>query len=414
MNLTHLSQPIKFKVPKDSKLIDLIVKGQGVFIFSNQDTTENAVFKIYNSLRTDGLIVQFSTYGIQVKRISNNQYYSDPLCERALTDKRGAYYWFSIDAQNKRLLAGLGEARLETIFYSHNLIDNDAKYFLESLDVITIDENQQIIPLVLLRDPITSRTPLYIKNKNELTMEDIALTRYMPIANLNNICQKLYNCISGPQFILDTPDFPDFSQAIEYSIATPGCWCYNKLQEKAREFNPDKPNINETYIRITLGENNGDSPGVPYVMEIWPKGHYSPIHNHAFSNAIIRVLHGEINVKLYPFLCQEKEENYIAPFGVSNFKKDEVTWITANLNQIHQLKNISTETTCITIQCYMYNNEDTKHYDYFDYITDGGDKAEYEPDRDMGFIEFKEKMRKEWNNRDLPKVNPKKKRARKI
>ena len=91
------------------------------------------------------------------------------------------------------------------------------------------------------------------------------------------------------------------------NIVTEGCICNTILQNKSREFNKDKPNFLETYLRITLGQNNGESPGIPYVMEIWPIGHYSPIHNHGGANAIIRVLHGNIHVKLYPFLCSQKE-----------------------------------------------------------------------------------------------------------
>jgi hypothetical protein len=69
-------------------------------------------------------------------------------------------------------------------------------------------------------------------------------------------------------FYLNSDDFPDFSDAIEYSIITEGKWCNTRLKEKSREFNKDKSNILETYLRITLGQNNGESPGIPYVMEI--------------------------------------------------------------------------------------------------------------------------------------------------
>jgi len=134
------------------------------------------------------------------------------------------------------------------------------------------------------------------------------------------------NVFLEEKFVLDTPDFPDFTQAIEYSIRTPGKWCYQKLLDKSREFNPDKPNPLETYLRITLGQNNGESPGIPYVMEIWPVGHYSPIHSHANANAIIRVLNGEIHVNLYPFLCGDSDG--VAPFGFGSFKKGDITWIT--------------------------------------------------------------------------------------
>jgi hypothetical protein len=253
----------------------------------------------------------------------------------------------------------------------------------------------------MIKDPIAMKIPLIVKNIEELTMEHIASGSYMPAANLPPICQKLYKCIAGKNFKLDTPDFPDFTQAIEYSIRTPGLWCYTKLRDKSREFNPDKPDLSETYLRITLGQNNGESPGIPYVMEIWPIGHFSPIHSHANASAIIRVLNGEINVSLYPFLCAEKDG--IAPFGNATFKQDDITWITPPLNQTHQLKNLETNShTCITIQCYMYTEKDNRHYDYFDYLNADGVKQPYEPDSDMDFLDFKQLIQSEWDARPRP------------
>jgi predicted metal-dependent enzyme (double-stranded beta helix superfamily) len=239
----------------------------------------------------------------------------------------------------------------------------------------------------LLRDPITGSVPLLVKPINDITMDAIAAGTCMPVANLSLTSQKLYNCISGKSFTLTTPDFPDFVKAIEYSIATPGCWCYERLKEKAAEFG--KPNPKETYLRITLGENNGESPGVPYVMEIWPPGHYSPIHNHGGSSAVIRVLNGAIHVSLFAFLGAE------APFTGADFKNGDVTWISPVLNQVHQLKNNGTA-TCITIQCYMYETSDTKHYDYFDYMDTENTAQKFEPDSDMDFLSFKATMKAEW------------------
>ena len=229
-------------------------------------------------------------------------------------------------------------------------------------------------------------------------MHDIAENKYLPKAHLNLVAQQLYDCISGPNFVLNNGDFPEFTQAIEYSIKTEGCWCYNKLQEKSTEFNKDVPNINETYLRITLGCNSGDSPGIPYVMEIWPVGHYSPIHTHANSNAIIRVLRGSINVKLFPYLCNDSEG--VKEFGEKNFDVDDITWISPTLNQIHQLKNLeSNSDTCITIQCYMYGTKNMDHYEYFDYINNDGKKEQYEPESDMEFTKFKLLMKEEWSKR---------------
>jgi hypothetical protein len=227
-------------------------------------------------------------------------------------------------------------------------------------------------------------------------MDDVATGRYMPNANLSVVSQKLYNCISGPNFVLDDASFPEFSQAIEHSIRTPGLWCYERLQQKSTEFNPGgKPNPLETYLRITLGQNNGESPGIPYVMEIWPVGHYSPIHSHSSANAVIRVLHGSINVSLFPFLCATKSG--VPPFAKANFEKGDITWISNTLNQVHQLRNLPTnQDTCITIQCYMYDEDDSQHYDYFDYIDENGKKQQYTPDSDMDFISFKRLMKSEY------------------
>ena len=81
------------------------------------------------------------------------------------------------------------------------------------------------------------------------------------------------------------------------------------------------------------------------------------------------------------------------PFAVKNFHKDEITWISPTLNQVHQLTNIGNKHTCITIQCYMYEQENTTHYDYFDYVDDNGEIKQYEPDSDMDFVDFKKQMK---------------------
>ena len=401
--------------------IKLLVHGQGVFIFKNTDNTIPCILYFYNKDNSDGLKVEFTKNSVKVNRISNQEVLLDKNNKEGLSDLKGAYYWFSIDAQNQKLYAGIGEARLDTVIYQYyfppenlpkikrcgkpiktslNLDagENKAKQFLENIIQIQISsDSKSIKPIRLLRDPIHKTIPLVIKDIDELTMTDIANMKYMPKANLSVIAQKMYHCIAGKKFVLDDDDFPDFSKAIEYSIATPKMWCHKMLKKKSTEFNKDKPNILETYLRITLGNNNGESPGIPYVMEIWPIAHYSPIHNHSEANAVIRVLHGEINVSLYPFLCAEKDN--IKPFGNISFNKDEITWISPTLNQTHKLMNLDTNTkTCITIQCYMYDNEDTTHYDYFDYLDDNGNILQYEPDSDMDFISFKNKMKEEWNS----------------
>jgi hypothetical protein len=379
---------------------NLPIKGQGIIVFK-ACTDKNAMFTIYSNDRSNRLDVIFSKGKICVSMINDNDktILQDNLNNNGLLNLHGIYYWFSLDAQNQKLYAGIGEPRSETIKYTYSFSQinhKSNKTFLESLSHIEYS-TANIHIMRISKDPVTNiKIPLIVKDTNDLTMMDIAKMKYMPKANLSTMSQKMYDCISGRKFILDDDDFPNFSEAIEYSIATEGCWCNTTLKKKSREFNKDVPNIKETYLRITLGTNNGESPGIPYVMEIWPSEHYSPIHSHAGANAIIRVLYGQIHVKLYPFLCYEKDGGPI--FGEADFKKDEITWISPTLNQTHQLVN-HCKNTCITIQCYMYDDENKRHYDYFDYLDISGNKQLYEPDSDMDFIIFKKTIMLEWMNR---------------
>jgi len=386
--------------------IKLPIHGQGVFLFNTKiNGGKNYYFTFYTKDKSDGLNVCLNSTEFLVTRIKNNDKFVSQSKKGGITNKSGAYYWFSLDSQNQTLYAGIGEPRIETICYTYQFDINDKLYeankmFLESLVSIAVDLS--ILPLKLLKNPITLQTPLIVKGMNELTMDDVASNAYLPNASLSMAGQSLYNCVAGEKFVLDSPDFPDFSKAIEHSINTPGLWCNTRLKQKATEFGKD-PQPLETYLRITLGQNNGDSPGIPYVMEIWPIGHYSPVHNHGGANAIIRVLHGNINVSLFPYLCDDSEG--VEPFANKEFKTNDITWISRTLNQVHQLKNLDTnDSACITIQCYLYDNDDKTHYDYFDYIGDKNAKSQYEPDSDMDFLEFKKLMQKEWARTCLTKV----------
>lgn len=390
--------PKSVLLTKQHSVVPFIVNGQGVFLFEVSGSKKPCSLRLHDATKENGLAIVFNENGILVNYIPSNEPLIDTKNTKGLSKQAGAYYWVSVDAQNQRLLAGIGEARMETVLYQHAL-SKESKKFLDSLVSIHLANDSPIVPLKFLRDPITGPVSLFVKNTEDLTMDTVSKGTYLPKANLSLVAQKLYDCISGKNFVLNGADFPDFSKAIEYSIATPGCWCNKRLIEKANEFG--KSNPDETYLRITLGQNNGESPGIPYVMEIWPVGHYSPVHNHSSANAIIRVLNGTISVALFPFLCCDKEG--IEPFGVTNFAKDDITWISPTLNQTHQLTNLKTsKETCITIQCYMYSGDDTAHYEYFDYIDADGKKQQYEPDSDMDFIAFKELMKEEWKSRPRP------------
>jgi len=403
----------------DASKVKLLVHGQGVVFFTT--TRTKCSFSFYNKYETNGIFIEFTPSQVNAKIISSEEELIDEENISGLRNSDGIYYWVSLDSQNQRLQAGIGEARIENVIYKYEFPKDDLdifhqnKTFLESIvKVNLLDESFKTIygqpqPSVkvcnVIKDPITLKIPLIVRNTDELSMDNIASGNFLPKSNLATTSEKLYNCISGKKFILDTSDFPNFSNAIEYSLATPGKWCHEKIKDKSREFNKDKPNILETYLRITLGENNGESPGIPYVMEIWPPGHYSPIHSHGGAHAIIRVLYGSINVSLYPYLSGDN--NSVEPFANVDFYKDDVTWISPTLNQTHKLENRNRKTTCVTIQCYLYDSDNNVHYDYFDYLDNENNIQTYEPDSDMDFVEFKKIIRYEWENRETELENKK-------
>lgn len=310
-------------------------------------------------------------------------------------------YWLSLDTQNRILRFGKGELLPQLTVFRAALPPkpNDPKQrdpyaFTAKLRYIALGGTPMPAPSAhfLWPVPVTVGLPGLVVPTSEITLDDIASNRCTVISNLDAAAQLLYGNVGGAGITLDTPDFPDFSAAIDYSISTPGKWCYKTLESKATEFG-SKPQPDETYLRITIGPNQGDSPGSPYVLEIWPGGHYSPIHDHGQASAIIKVLHGQIWVELYPKLDAQVLDYY----AEAEFKQGDVTFLSPQFYQTHKLinKNPPGHMTA-TIQCYRYASGDDRHYEYFDYIGEADTIQHFTPNSDCEFAEFKDLIRKEW------------------
>jgi len=303
-------------------------------------------------------------------------------------------YWISLDSHNTCLRYGKGELRLLTVLaeckYSLDTTSQNPSQYDWSKEIKNIHISNEVNDTVVWRDPVTIEPPIVVLPTDDMTMEIAANSWATSPGTLTKECQALYDTVSGKSFVLNTPDFPEFTDAIEFSISNKDGWCYKKLREKAYS---SKEDLESTYLRITLGVNQGNSPGVPYVMEIWPSNHHSSIHNHADADAIIRVLYGEITVNLYPMLSNYHKN----PFARKLFKTGDITWLSPDLNQTHQLHNRNVSgPTCITIQCYQYGKENNFHYEYFDHINEKGEIEQFNPTSDMDFLEFKALMRQEW------------------
>lgn len=412
-NLHMLASISNFIELKGANLKDkpanLIVQGQGTVVVNTDKDHKisELIFKFESGDKGVQVCIESNKTTVKLKN-ADSTWSEDSHIDDGIDPDPTCQYWISIDDHNYRVRYGKGEMRPQTMLIdlkgsyfepkdSQSENDKDNNSWLHELKSVDVKCDITELKCVVWEKPVTVAPPLIVVNTNQITMNDVASNEKTVIQNLPFACQQLFANVGGEEFILNTPDFLDFEDAINYSINTPGAWCYEKLKEKSSEFGHDDPD--ETYLRITMGVNQGNSPGIPYVMEIWPYEHYSPIHNHAGANAIIRVLAGEITVRLYSMLSKYHEEY----FAKAVFKKDDLTWITPDINQIHKLKNEATDKrACITIQCYQYGEKNTEHYEYFDYIggNDGQTIEQFVPNSDMGFEEFKKTMRKEWDSRE--------------
>ena len=243
-------------------------------------------------------------------------------------------------------------------------------------------------------NPFVKNFPIFVYTGSLITFLDIEDGNYVFPQSLPQACQTMYYNIEDIELnYLYENDEVLLSDAIRYSINTEGCSLYRKLDAKANEFGTYKPD--QTYLRVTLGLNYYNSPGVDYVLEIWPVGHFSPIHNHGNAYAIIKVLFGGLTVHLYnkQALTDGSTEHDQAEIAHVDVKAGDVTWLTPNWYATHKLKN-DTKDFCATIQCYAYSKEDKEHWPYFEYLADddgpngGHFTSKFLPNSDYTFREL--------------------------
>ncbi|XP_033727172.1 uncharacterized protein LOC117316610 [Pecten maximus] len=265
-----------------------------------------------------------------------------------------------------------------------------------SADLIDIEKK-----VAFRKNPFICNLSPVVLDSAQATLFTLDNSSYTLTGSLPAACKELYDNIRNCE--LNWPPEVDdvlLSDAIRFSIETDGCLLNNKLKEKAGEFGPGS-GAEETYLRVTLGHSLGNSPGIPYVLEIWPSKHYSPIHNHGNANAVIKVLFGQINISIYN---KQTTEQDATPLKVFDAFKGNVTWISRDWFQTHKLWN-NTEDFCATIQCYNYDAGDTTHWPYFDYVGENSTIEEFLPNSDFTFKDMRQKVLDEYRNA-CSRVNP--------
>ena len=210
--------------------------------------------------------------------------------------------------------------------------------------------------------PLTHNWSPLVLDSSKATLDILSTNLFTMSASLPAICRELYENVSSPGVTLDWPyKNPRFSDVINYSIKTEGKILKEKLEEK-------KENGKFQYLRINVGTDRGSSPGIPYVLEIWPPGSESPIHSHGNAYAVEKVLYGTIKFTIYNKTWdKEKTQEELMSFTAT---QGDVSWMSPNWFQTHKLTNESNELFCATLQCYKYGQDDELMWPYFDYLED--------------------------------------------
>ena len=257
---------------------------------------------------------------------------------------------------------------------------------LEEYAKSLIDIEQRV---AFYKFPFVNNWSPIVLDSSKVNLYELDSSAHTFSASLPPACLELYSNVTAQDIELDWPYSVDkykLSDAIRHSLEHGVL--KKKLEEKEGEFGAKT----KTYLRITLGEDRGSSPGIPYVLEIWPHGHGSPIHNHGNAYAVIKVLHGGLTIKIFNKQTDSDDAKHLQEFDV---KKGDCTWISPNWFQTHQLWNSTTD-YCATIQCYKYGENDFTHWPYFDYVADTDTIEEFLPDSDFTFHKMKHLVMEEY------------------
>lgn len=104
--------------------------------------------------------------------------------------------------------------------------------------------------------------------------------------------------------------------------------------------------------RAVAEEHRGDY-GSPVVLELWPGGHYSPIHSHGKTTGIIYSLTGQVDVMLYKTLDWNAEK-----LGLVTLTPGQCAWLNEDHFPVHKVYcPTPTGTYAATFHVYLNRDE---------------------------------------------------------
>ena len=428
-----------------TRKVNFPINGQGVFIYTAHKKSNFSIYVTPDKLKDDDDDVNwaptkeneeeytFETYIVLHVNENSVQFAirkKNDESENLLTEKYGkeigvevavlVSYWFSYDRDGLILKYGKGHVMKETTHLEHDFLagmsEEEKKATRKELyPFFNADKKKSVIvksatsaldaaatlyvtPRFQFRpNPFTCNYCPFVMDSSKVTLFDLDRDEHMFSCSLPSACQELYGNIKS--LTLEYPENPvmKLSDAIRYSIETKGMTLYKKIKEKAGEF---------PYLRVTLGPDQRTAPGIPYVLEIWPSGSKSPVHNHGGACAVIKNLFGRISVNIFNKL-KDPPERDPKPIKKFDLKQDQITWIGPNWYQTHRLVN-NTGDFCATIQCYRYEESDMIHWPGFDFVEERQDfeLEEFYPNSDFTFINIRGIVLKEYQQFLERIVNP--------
>lgn len=116
-------------------------------------------------------------------------------------------------------------------------------------------------------------------------------------------------------------------EAIRVSLNAPDGTLRQLLGMKAKR--QGVKDARTTYIRVDCF---GKSVQSPCLLEIWPGGHYSPIHEHAGSTGLVKGVFGRVDIMLYESLSARPKE-----VALVSMTADRCSWMSPEHFQAHKV-----------------------------------------------------------------------------
>lgn len=215
------------------------------------------------------------------------------------------YLWVSLDKNRQCIKVGHGymlNSNSLVRFEPRNESEREnVRRLLEKIERVQLGDSWLLAsPLKYWRLPVVVDPPPLIIADDAASLASLEDKKYITAEWLPMEAKRLYSTIKGAGVQLSEEQV----KWLNHSINTPGCALYDTLERKEKRQNAaiDKKT---GYIRIGMGNDVGDSVGDPFVLEIWPVGTESAIHSHGDAVAVIKVLHGAIEVAYYNPLSEK-------------------------------------------------------------------------------------------------------------